>query len=77
MSAVISAPFGVASAVLVAKAGNAAYRRALQLGYSRTAAQHFAHDAKRECSEWEDPAQTALRVVHPPRGTFAGNGGAA
>ena len=75
MSAVIHPAFGNADAIRAAQAGTAAFQRALDLGYSTSAAFDFAREAKREASHWESPEHTALRVVHPKRGTFAGNPG--
>ena len=75
MAAVIAAPFGSASAVCGAAAANAAYKRAIALGYCKTSALQFSRVARREASEWESAAHTALRVVIPQRATFAGNPG--
>lgn len=76
MSAVIvRGAFGDRCAVRAAEASNAAFDRAMKLGYSRLQALQFSRDAKREASEWESPENTALRVVIPKRGTFAGNPG--
>lgn len=73
MSAVITAaPFGNAAAVRGAEAANAAFARAIDLGYCETSARQFARLAKREASRWESPKETALRLVLPMRGTFAG-----
>lgn len=73
MCEVIAQPnFGNAVSVRAAEAANAAFRRALKLDYSRVSAQQFARIAKREASQWESPEQTAMRVVIPKRGTFAG-----
>lgn len=77
MSAVLRPQFGNPAVVRAAEAANAAFRRALSLGHSRVAAMQFSRNAKREASEWEEPTQTAMRVVLPPRGTFAGNPGGA
>lgn len=78
MSAVITAPFGDQSAILAAAAANAAYARALKLGYNRRESRCFAAQARHQASQWEEAADTAMRVVYPPRGTFAGpTGGAA
>lgn len=75
MSAVISAPFGNAAAVCSAAAANAAYERAIELGYGRASAQQFARLARKDASEFESAKQTAFRVVIPMRATFAGNPG--
>jgi hypothetical protein len=72
MSAVISAPFGNRAAVRAAEAANAAWRRALDFGYSRNAAREFANEARREVSKLETPQHVAQRIVQPMRGTFAG-----
>jgi hypothetical protein len=72
MSAVLTVGFGNANAIRAAKAANAAYDRAIRLGYCQTSAQQFARQARREASAWEEPSQTALRIVLPKRGTFAG-----
>lgn len=76
-AAVVSAPFGNPAAVRSAEAANAAYARAIDLGYCETSAQQFARQARREASDWESPKQTALRLVIPKRGTFAGPSGSA
>lgn len=73
MSAVISMPmFGNRTAIRSAEVGNAAYNRAIKLGYGRASAQQFARLAKREAGDMESAAHVALRVVMPMRGTFAG-----
>lgn len=73
MSEVISMPmFGNRIAIRSAEIGNAAYNRAIKLGYCRTSAQQFARQAKREAGDMESAAHVALRVVIPMRGTFAG-----
>ena len=77
MSAVISAPFGNPDAIRQAEAANAAFTRAVHLGYSTVASRQFARIAKREASEWESPRETALRIVIPKTATFAGNPGGA
>ena len=79
MSAVIvNAAFGNPQAIRSAEAANAARLRALKLGYGNVSAQQFARIARREASQWESPNQTAMRVVIPRRGTFAGpTGGSA
>lgn len=77
MSDVITAPFGDASAIRAAEAANAAFVRAVHLGYSTVASRQFARIAKREASEWETARETALRIVIPKRATFAGNPGGA
>lgn len=74
---IITALFGDASAIRAAKAGNAAFTRAIHLGYSTVASRQFARIAKREASEWESPQHTALRIVIPKTATFAGNPGGA
>lgn len=66
MSAVLSPGFGDAAAIRSASIGNAAFSRALQLGYGRVTAQQFSRVAKRDALDSETPAQVALRVV-PPR----------
>ncbi len=78
MSAVIEMPrFGDPGAVRSAEVGNAAYNRAIKLGYSRVSALQFARVAKRDAGAMESAAQVALRVVIPMRGTFAGPTGSA
>ena len=77
MSAVTTAPFGDAAAIRAAEAANAAFTRAILLGYSNVASRQFARLAKKEASEWESPRETALRLVLPKRATFAGNPGGA
>lgn len=72
MSAVLSVGFGDAGAVRAAKAANAAYDRAIGFGYCKTSANQFARQARREASDWESPAATAMRIVYPLRATFAG-----
>lgn len=67
MSAVLTtAPFGDPESVRRAEIGNAAFSRALNLGYGRMTAQQFARVAKRDALDSETPAAVALRVV-PPR----------
>lgn len=74
---IITALFGDASAIRAAEAANAAFTRAIHLGYSTVASRQFARIAKREASEWETARETALRIVLPQRATFAGNSGGA
>lgn len=74
---IITALFGDASAIRAAEAANAAFTRAIHLGYSTVASRQFARIAKREASEWETARETALRIVIPKRATFAGNPGGA
>lgn len=64
-----------ADAIRQADAANAAFVRAVHLGYSTVASRQFARMAKREAHEWETPRETALRLVLPKRATFAGNAG--
>lgn len=66
MSAVLTIGFGDPVAIRSAAIGNAAFSRALQLGYGRVTAQQFSRVAKRDALDSETPAQVALRVV-PPR----------
>lgn len=77
MSTITTAPFGNADAIRAAEAANAAFVRAVQLGYSIVASRQFSRIAKREASEWETARETALRIVLPMRATFAGNPGGA
>ena len=77
MSDVITPPFGNPEAIRAAEAANAAFNRAVYLGYSTVASRQFARIAKREASEWETARETALRIVLPKRATFAGNPGGA
>jgi hypothetical protein len=72
---IATAPFGNPDAIRAADAANAAFVRALHLGYSTVASRQFARAAKREASAWESPRETALRVVLPKTATFAGNPG--
>lgn len=74
---IITAPFGDHDAIRAAEAANAAFTRAIHLGYSTVASRQFARIAKREASEWETARETALRIVIPKRATFAGNPGGA
>ena len=77
MSDVITQPFGNPEAIRAAEAANAAFTRAIHLGYSTVASRQFARIAKREASEWETARETALRIVIPKRATFDGNPGGA
>lgn len=72
MSAVIRAPFGDSAAVRAAEAANAAFRRAVDFGYSHDSARAFAATARREAGALETPQHIAQRIVHPKRGVFAG-----
>lgn len=78
MSAVLRPPFGDPYAVHFAEIGNAAYERAIKLGYSRLSALQFSRLAKRDGGYHETPAQIALRIVPPKqrsatvRGPFNG-----
>lgn len=74
---IITALFGDASAIRAAEAANAAFTRAIHLGYSTVASRQFARIAKREASEWETARETALRIVLPRTTRFAGNSGGA
>lgn len=66
MSAVLTtANFGDAAAIRAAEVGNAAYERAVKLGYSRLAALQFSRLAKRLEKAGESPREVALRVVQP------------
>lgn len=74
MSAIVTtARFGEPESVHAAACANAAFARAILLGYSRTSAQQFARIAKKECSAWESADHCALRIVIPKRATFAGH----
>lgn len=75
MSAVVAGAFGNASAVCGAAAANAAFKRAIDLGYCRASAMQFARLARKDASEMESAQHTALRIVLPMRGTFAGSPG--
>ena len=73
----VAAPFGRPESIRLAQLGNAAYARALTLGYSHVQSSRFADLAKREAADWESPAQVAARVVEPPhtpRGPGPGGG---
>lgn len=78
MSAVLFPAFGDRRAIHNAEVGNAAYDRALKLGYSRISALQFSRKAKAEHTHGETPAQVALRIVPPKqrsatvRGPFDG-----
>lgn len=63
----------------VLQAGAEAFSRALQFGYRPNTANALRKVARREASVWEDPADTAVRVVRPPHGsaTTPTTGGAA
>jgi hypothetical protein len=65
MSAVIAPAFGNPTAVRTAEIGNAAYDRALKLGYGRVVAQSLARKAKAEATDWETPTEVAMRMVPP------------
>jgi hypothetical protein len=73
MSAITYARFGEPESIHAAACANAAFTRAINLGYSRTCAQQFARVAKKDCSAWESPDHCALRIVIPKRATFAGH----
>lgn len=75
MSTITTAPFGNADAIRAAEAANAAFVRAVHLGYSTVASRQFARMAKRESAinTHETSRETALRIVLPMRATFAGN----
>ena len=77
MSAVITAKFGDPGEIRAAKAANAAFVRAVHLGYSTVASRQFARIAKRESAinTHETSRETALRVVIPKTATFTGNAG--
>lgn len=77
MSTITTAPFGNADAIRAADAANAAFVRAIHLGYSIVASRQFSRIAKREASEWESQRETALRVVMPKTATFSGHPGGA
>ena len=66
MSAVLHPGFGDPEAVRLAEVGNAAFARALKLGYGRVVAQQFARVAKRDALPSESAGAAALRIV-PPR----------
>lgn len=75
MTALTFPAFGNPEAIRSAAVGNAAYNRAIKLGYSRVSAQNFSRIAKREAGEYESPAHVAMRVVLPKKATFAGPSG--
>ena len=77
MNAVITAPFGDPDAIRAAKAANAAFVRAVHLGYSTMASRQFARMAKQESviNTRETPREIAMRIVLPKTATFAGNPG--
>lgn len=55
--------FGDPDAARRAKAGSLAYERAIKLGHGRLTALQFARKAKREACAWEEPEDTAVRIV--------------
>lgn len=71
----MDAPFGNPEAVRKAKAANLAYKRAKDLDYTNAQALLYARTAKKESTDWEAPADTALRIVQPKRARQAGHGG--
>jgi len=81
VSAVLTVGFGNPAAIRSAEIGNAAFSRALKLGYGRVAAQQFSRVAKRDALDSESPGAVAMRVVPPRmssatvrgRGPFGGN----
>jgi hypothetical protein len=66
MSAILTFPiFCTARRKHEAACANATRERAERLEYSRTAADQFAREAKRDCTDWETPEQCAFRIVRP------------
>lgn len=65
MSAVLTPAFGDRRAIRTAEVGNAAYDRAIKLGYSRIAALQFSRKAKSSDDGFHRPAEIALVVVPP------------
>ena len=65
MNAILFPAFGDRRAIRTAEVGNAAYERALKLGYSRISALQFMRKAKADGGQCETPAQIALRIVPP------------
>lgn len=55
-------------------AGNAAFNRAIRLGYSTTAARALQRTAKREWVRGESPEDTAVRIVRLPQGSATAPG---
>lgn len=64
---IVSAAFGNPEAIRQAAIGSAAYNRALNMGYGRTAARVLAGQAKRCAHPTESPEAVASRLV-PVRG---------
>lgn len=75
MIAVITDQFGDSDAIRAAEAANAAFIRAVHLGYSTVASRQFARVARKAARESESPRETALRIVMPKTATFAGSPG--
>lgn len=66
MSAVIAPSFGDQAAIRRASIGNAAFERAVKLGYCQIVARQFARIAKVQATDVDTPSSVAMRVV-PPR----------
>lgn len=65
MSAVISPSFGNQAAIRRASIGNAAFERAVKLGYCQLIARQFARIAKVQAKDTDTPAAVAMRIVPP------------
>lgn len=65
MNAILFPAFGDRRAIRTAEVGNAAYDRALKLGYSRIIALQFSRKAKAADDGFHRPAEIALVVVPP------------
>ncbi len=65
MSAVIAPAFGNQDAIRRASIGNAAFERAVKLGYCQLIARQFARIAKVQATDVDTPSSVAMRVVPP------------
>lgn len=65
MSAVIAPSFGDQAAIRRASIGNAAFERAVKLGYCQIVARQFARIAKVQATDVDTPSSVAMRVVPP------------
>ena len=80
MSAVIAPAFGNEDAIRRASIGNAAFERAVKLGYCKIVARQFARIAKVQAKDTDTPSSVAMRVVPPKSHSATGRwypGGAA
>lgn len=65
MSAIIDPAFGNQAAIRRASIGNAAFDRAVKLGYCQIVARQFARIAKVQATDVDTPSSIAMRVVPP------------